>query len=333
MKDLDFDELDRAVNSVTETTDKPLSINAGPPEKLLTEPASSQSTTTIAPRLAGRRNTGRFMDVVPPSSNTRLSPTIPKRVSRQGITIDPTNKPAIVPDEVLPSVPVDTSSKKVDSTSDWPDPIDFKPTNNSTDDPEEPIKNDNEDADIDKISNDITNTLSQTPDESPDSPFISGTKVDKRPLGAFSTESSTSTIKSSEPETIPIKTVVDAKPINLTTPFPAELQSDILSIEASSNTTNPNEPTAPIVVPKTVVTPATDDQPIGPTSITQQYKEQPSSGDKNTSAIYHTEAYHRALLHTTKKKSGWMLVVWISILIIAGAGAGAAVYFFVLPGL
>jgi hypothetical protein len=312
---------------------KPLSIDAGEPEKLLEAESSQKSADSEGSNSLGRRNTGRFMDVVPPSSVRRASPSVPPRVSRQGISVDPVSKPTVASNEMPKPSVIDSSSGKTDKTGDWPDPIDFHATKNSTSQPKESVDEDNEDADIDKISNDITDKLGQMSDESPDSPFISGTKVDKRPLGAFSTESSTPSVKSPIPETLATNPVGPAKPVSVVTPFPAELQSDILSIEASSNTTNPDAETTPAVEIKAVDATVADDKPIGPTSITQQYKEQPSSGDQNTSAIYHSEAYHKALLRTSKKKPSWMIVVWIVLLIIAGAGAGAAVYYFVLPGL
>ena len=307
MKDLDFDEIDRAVNSL----------------------AGDKSTSSADPSSTVQRSTGRFMDVVPPSANTKVTPTMPESVSRDSAIINPVIHELPVMAELIGTPPAPAPADK-----NWPDPIDI-PSNNSADKTSEPAKEENEDADIDQINNDITKSLTENSSESPDTPFIAGTKVDKRPLGAFSNES--------VPE--PEKTA-DIPPTNLITPMPAELDKDLLSIESDSTTrpiasSTPTEslpkldatPAVSAVSPATPtpVAPATDNQPVGPTSITQQYKEQPSSGDQTTGAIYDTNDYHKALLKSPKKKSGWMWVLWIAILLVVGAGAGAAVYFFVLP--
>ena len=314
MKDLDFDEIDRAVNSL----------------------AGDKSTNSADPSSTVQRSTGRFMDVVPPSANTKVTPTMPESVSRESATINP---PVIHELPVMAEL-IGTPPTPAPADKSWPDPIDL-PSNNSADKTSEPVKEENEDADIDQINNDITKSLTEKSSESPDTPFIAGTKVDKRPLGAFSDES--------VPE--PEKTT-DTPPTSLITPMPAELDKDLLSIESDSTTrpamsSAPTEtlpivdadadmsvttatPSAAPVTPSAPATPVADNQPAGPTSITQQYKEQPSSGDQTTGAIYDTNDYHKALLKSPKKKSGWIWVLSIVILLVVGAGAGAAVYFFVL---
>lgn len=65
----------------------------------------------------------------------------------------------------------------------------------------------------------------------------------------------------------------------------------------------------------------------GRISIPPQYKEQPSTGEKESGAIYDTSTYHQPLAHPAKKKSGWLWVLWIILILIVGAGAGAALYF------
>lgn len=62
-------------------------------------------------------------------------------------------------------------------------------------------------------------------------------------------------------------------------------------------------------------------------SIPPQYKEQPSTGEQESGAIYDTSTYHQPLAHPAKKKSGWLWVLWIVVILIVGAGAGAALYF------
>lgn len=361
MKDLDFDELDRAVNSLitnapiaanTDIPEKTLEIEPGPTEQLLPAATIPQPSTFTPSPLMARRSTGRFMDVVPPSVNTRVNVSAPDRTSRQGLTIAPA--PAVPTEPVAaPVAPVVVETPApAEPTNNWPDPIDFSGVDLSEEagKTEIPAVEDNEDADIDAINNEITNTLNQTVSESLDSPFISGTKVEKRPLGAFSEGVPA---VAPEPVALPVVTITEptvveapitepliTTPVSTIAPFPAELSENLLSIESGGSTT---EPAAEPVVE----TPAPEVAPVAPTitvadapapltvtnSIAQQYTEQPSSGDQTSGAIYDTDAYHKALVTPSKKKSGWLWVIWISILLVVGAAAGAAVYFLVLPNL
>jgi hypothetical protein len=349
MKDLDFDELDRAVNSLitnvpvlndsTEPKDKTITINAALPRQTF---SSQQAAPTVSPLVGQRSGTGRFMDVVHPSSDMRTTLATPERVSRQGTTISPAAGMSVAPVPAPAPVPVVIPPKPT-SINSWPNPLAFHGFNNNEAAKKEPVKGKGDD--IDQISDDIAKTLNQASGDTPDSPFIPGTKVDKRPLGAFSTEP-----PATEAESLASKTATQNKKpdtdigprlSDADTPFPPELQDDLLLIEASESTAQPVTPNVintPVVAPVTTAPPAitnvsvmADDQPVGPTSITQQYKEQLSSGDQNTGAIYDTDAYHKPLLQPVKKKSGWLWVMWIVILMVVGAGAGVAVYFFVLP--
>jgi len=379
MKDLDFDELDRAVNSLitsapvatnNDLPEKTLELEPGPAEELLSattvnQPIYAPVSTPVATAspIVARRSTGRFMDVVPPSVNTRVAVAPPERVSREGATIaEPINSEASKPVEpIAPIQPFEPTAPAV--KNDWPDPIDFKglDLNDAPEKAPEPVVetvvDDNEDADIDQINNEITNTMNQSVSESLDSPFISGTKVEKRPLGAFS-DGVPATTSQSEPVTetpVSDSSSVSTEGISTvipTTPFPAELSDDLLSIESGESVEQPAAAEAiatPVVEPvKEVSAPATEPvaaAPVAPTitvadnqstasnSIAQQYTEQPSSGDQTTGAIYDTDAYHKALVTPSNKKSSWLWIVWIVILLVVGAGAGAAVYFFVLPSL
>jgi len=346
VKDLDFDELDKAVNSLItdksnsnnsdNTNKKAFDINPGPARTpinshfaaprlpIMTPSVNMTPTNTLSPSMATRRSTGRFMDVVHPSSDMRTSLVMPKRTSREGATINPPIA------DITPSVTLAPEPVKPAVDDNWPDPIDFKNTASEID---TSVKDEDgyDDEDIDKISDDIDNTLSnQMPNEPQDSPFLSGAKVEKRPLGAFSNEPASSVIEQPNPDTTAEKPVQDsdnmssyAQSVNEDEPLPDELQDNLLLIEAG------HAPTSNAVT--------TNDKPVmalktdGPTSISQQYQEQPSTGDQDSGAIYDTNSYHKAVFQPAKKKSGWLWVLWIVILLIVGAGAGAAIYFWVLP--
>jgi hypothetical protein len=362
MKDLDFDELDRAVNSLiggtsasmpTEPVEKAIDIPTTlppvvSPVVLSPEPAVSSGPTVSVPQpLAARRASGRFMDVVHPSSDMRpsLTPVTPvSSPSRSGVTVQPSASAmtASVIAESVASPVVASAVLEEAPVSQWPDPIDFQgpiSTPVLTTEVTEPATKEDDDKDINKIADDITASLAGEPIPKPlETPFLSDAKVDKRPLGAFSDETTsileTAQVPIQEPKPIvdlvpPSDQIngadVNEHPIENDTPLPAELQGDLLSIESNENIAAPGV-NDQFIPPTSVI-------PTGPTSINQQYTEQPSTSDQPTGEIFDTPAYKKPLAHPKKKKTGWLVIVWIIGLLIVGAGIGAAVYFFVLPHL
>ncbi|MDK2898866.1 MAG: hypothetical protein PWQ10_53 [Patescibacteria group bacterium] len=350
MKDLDFDELDKAVNSLVtndsgstngnNTRKKTFDVSARPSRTPINSHFSSSTppsrpnispianntpVSPLGPSLAGRRSTGRFMDVVHPSSDMRTSLVMPNRVSGEDSAPKPTPMTSSISSAVKPNT---TSMDDV-----WPDPISLN-DNNPNNQPKLEAEDSYDDADIDKISDDIDNTLDQIANEPQESPFLSGTKVEKRPLGAFSTEqvatASNPVLPESKEPPVANKSTGDRPvPYGLAddeAPLQDELQDELLLIE-SGGVAGSDQESSDTVVNKSADTPKVE----APTSISQQYKEKPSTGDHDSAAIYDINTYHKAIIKPTKKKSGWLLVLWIFILLIVGAGAGAVVYLWVLP--
>ncbi len=305
MTDIDFDELDRAVNSLVNPDAKP--IPSAIPSVSAVAPTSASSPVAVNPApLAERRSSGRFMDVVHPSSDMRSS--VPDRpASSQAATIAP----------LLTTPPSGVEVSK--PAASWPDPIDMHQATQETA------------AAVPPVLEPVKDTNGPL-----ESPFLSDTKVEKRPLGAFSNESRDSEPTPSMPaatmpsvseltmdttDTIMVgeKTPESSdQPVVNDTPMPAELQPGLLSIESNEDPKSVKE--EPVVQ-------------VGPTSITQQYSQQPSTGDKPVANMFNTAAYKKPKALSGKKKSGWLIVLWIFLLIVVGAGVGAAVYFFVLPRL
>jgi hypothetical protein len=335
VSDIDFDELDRAVNSLI--TSQPATGGSGvpgePKEKVLNiksaQPSTPSSTGITVPPVRSvptpptspvleRRGGGQFMDVVHPSSNMRPTNLVmPDRPSRQQNT--PTiqnNSPLMAPDvNRVAAQPVQPITP----------PAPSMPMGMAVDTPPAPAEN------------------------VQDSPFLTDAKVEKRPLGAFSTEESTVPVPTaiiSEPtpaasatvnptilptrdEEKPDNTVKSAinegvtkSPVNVESPLPAELQNDLLLIESGS-ATNVDETMSDDNLATAATVAATS-------SINQQYTEKPNTGDQKSGAIYDTKSYHKSVTKPAGKKPGWMVVVWIILLLVVGAGAGAAVYWFVL---
>lgn len=382
MKELDFDELDRAVSSLMSDTAATTSPDSSevPKEKTLDIPSSAPATPpasfdTLQPSVvkkaieqpvdddkvavntapAIRRSSGRFMDVVHPSSDMKqpTQSTPQKPSSRQGVTISPIPSPLVVPSK-LPEIVADETPKAAESThdseSDWPDPLDIsKPAE--------------DDAHFDDLPADVV-----PEDKAPlTSPFLSDAKVEKRPLGGavpavqeVSEVPETKVEPSLETESVSQEQHIVAdgaspesqnvsNPIDFAAPLPEELQQDLVAIE-SGEAESVAKPEEPVVVassdrdkqpvqsttrstaehPAKALIPdhfADENTPKGPSSIAQQYKEEPKTGDQTNGAIYDTEAYHKPLAHPAKKSSGWLWIVWIVLILAIGAGIGAALYY------
>jgi hypothetical protein len=378
MKDLDFDELDRAVNSLI--TNNPTASDGNVPARptITTAPITAQSTraqlmSQPSPSILNKRSSGRFMDVVAPAASTRVVPSFsPNRASRQGMDIVPhsiVNKintaPIANPISTQSNVDVQPVRPSVNSGNSWSMPFNFQTTNNKVEivSDENTHSDDDDDADIDKINNDILNTLNQTTsNESIDSPFISGTKVDKRPLNpvltpganyaatpVFNTESTIHGVSGGDIN--PGDHFVKNNASNIDTPLPAELSDDLLSIESGGIGTTQSDashvevkhdelPSASVSAPvaNQVQVPVLNSSPspisapiiANNQAIAQQYKEQPNSGDQTNAAIYDTNTYNKAVMKPARGKSRWLWVLWALLLVIIGAGVGAAV-FFLLP--
>jgi hypothetical protein len=304
MSDFDFDELDKAVNGaintevpnneLVETLDTTENDEPAKERVAATTPVSaSQPARSAAP--AARRSSGRFMDVVHPSSDMRPGSEMPNS-SRPQTTA---TAPAAVAPVVQPD-PVETSLE------DWQKPL--------------------------------------------ESPFLSDAKVEKRPLGG---EAPTTT------DFDPIELLEEPDDPRIEAhamPDPIDFATQSNSEEPVSEQTTPIEEVAIEVEPVAVEQPAAhsevpmhvendtamgygegsfqpepeQDVPTGPTSIHQQYKEQPSSS-KESGPIYDTEAYHQPLAPIAKKKKPSFAILWILLILILGAGASAAFYFYVLP--
>lgn len=349
MKDIDFDELDKAVNSLMATTTMQPSEN--PPvqsvepviaiptsqaaprvetptaEQVVTAPVESPQAVPVSqPSLAqvparpitapAMRRSGRFMDMVNKPTEQKVSMPAAVAVtaaptqtppSREGLSITPR------PEAGVPSVdPVP------DTAPSAPDPIDTYE--------KEPTTSDTSDTAYEPFID--TSTQSYGPVESP---FLSDTKVEKRPLNAGTNDSMVDLAAALEEdsgaqselqvESGPNENRNDEPPVN---PQVEELSSDLVAIEASEN----NEPPVAADTPDTPKPLDTQSTPLGPSSIPQQYATQPSSGDQSHAAIYDTAHYPEPIAHPAKTKSGWLWIVWV--LLLLGVGAGGAVVLYTL---
>jgi hypothetical protein len=385
MKEFDFDELDRAVNSLMTNVPKdsdtpngdegktvtiPESVansSSSVPVSSISSPAPASSVKSSAPSATpvvnatrpsvATRRTGRFMDVVHPSVG--IKPEVPKKtVSRQGATIAAPESASSTETSAAPDVAAKPQAPPVSMPaptshqppvkSDWPDPLD--------------MANFNTDG-ASKVESPDTKEIPDTPlmpveEAAPlTSPFLPNTKVAKRPLGGAATADTDAVLPDQGDgggkDDLTVNDPDDqlpASPPEVQAPLPEELQQDLVAIESGAPKTPPpendsateekeaipgaSEIEAETPEPEAVSKPkdtspseAVAPVPSGPVSIPQQYREEPSTGDKESGAIYDTDTYHQPLAHPAKKKSGWWLVMWIILILVVGAGAGAALFF------
>jgi len=347
MTDLDFDELDRAVNSLIGDTDQSVvekpspeidtqaanvsvdsevsadaqlnpqlaqqdAVEETPATPPVLEPSEDLSLTVpeepqVTPQpLAARRSSGRFMDVVHPSSDMRT----PNKVAARPMDASNISTPPIVEPTQAVSEPEVTADR-----------------------PQEPSVN--EDIAIPDVSEDKESAVV--------SPFLSDAKVEKRPLGAFADNGKPAQalndlmqkeLETSENTNDDIKLVendensakdseITMQPkVENTDEMPEELQGDVLSIETKESEA--------VVVPDDIETKPTPSI-NAPVAITQQYVEKAQTAEVESGAIFDTDAYHQPVVTGKAHHSGWMTVLWIFLLIILGAGAGVAIYTYVLP--
>lgn len=246
MSDIDFEELDKAVNSLV-SDDKQPSADMGKDNNAASPSINEKSTDLESPDLPSRRK-GRFMDMKHASSDMK----------KDGSTLMTNSTTNIAPihSDVKPDDKNDSAEKK----SDWPDPIDADTSKESTDasnstnstDMPDPLahfdtKEKNQDNDKSaQLGKDDTKDVSQTPpeedkssaeadrdideSEKAQSPFLKTAKekVEKRPLGGFTSEDTVVSDNAESTDSDTSKEAVPEEPIEL----PPELDKDLVAIEA-----------------------------------------------------------------------------------------------------
>lgn len=365
MKDIDFDELDRAVSSLMGTVPKDGSSapakddkketaaqnnpssggtpasdlatggdGSDSPEALAAPAADNQETkapdtdSQRQPKTAPAARRGRYMDVVRPTAKSMHKSASSPAVSRQAPTIQPIDTPgADAPAASEPASAAPQPNEEIMPSA--------APANGSADQP----------------ADDTKNAETETPDDfTPlSSPFLPGAKVEKRPLGRpAGSAPSADTAGMEEIEQLPTMSDLSDFPSDKDAqlpeqPLPAELDSELLSIETSTEYLPPEaQASAPDPAPDPDPAPVAEEKAPTPapvpsetapeppratavTSIPQQYKVKPSKTDDESpaSAIYDAQP----LSHPAEKKSGWLWVVAIIGIILLGVAGGVAVYY------
>lgn len=288
MSEFDFEELDKAVKGALQPT---ASAPIEPAAPSVSTPAPTVTATPADTPAARRASTGRFMDLVHPSSDMRSSITVPPRqLAPSSSTLEPEVSaasaqatPAPVPLEspFLPDAKVEKrplgGAPSVSSFVETPSPstaaesISETPTENTFPDPMDFPSNHSE---LEQSSGETQGELDRIETETE----LSGDSDASSPDTAEANEAQSSPLESKQP--------------TFTAPLP--------------------------------------DEPLATPSIPQQYQEQ-EAAPAQPGAIYDTEAYHQPLAATPKKRSGLWIILWILLLVALGAGIGIAIYFYVIP--
>lgn len=367
MKDIDFDELDRAVSSVLEPVAdaKPTTAAAGttpsvpqpqpaapettsvpdvapttpesiPTTPVTTDPVTPPAAATKTPLAIKRR--GQFMDVVHPSSDMtskseETAVTPPRKVTLQPLSTSVTpeaDSPTATPeaDEATvsePAAPVAMETPVVELQAPaetvepaptehaMPDPLDVMQTHEEANDAASTEASTIEDVPV-NASDAVEDMPAEAATETtPTTPFLTDTKVDKRPLDAFSADEGEAPAELTSDSTA------------ATEPLPPELQADVIAVEANPSdhmeSTGEKEPVA-------------DDKKEEGTgfnaSIPQQYASSDGKPDEDHS-IFDTSEYHQPLAPVKPKKRGlpgWLTAFLIMILLAGLSAAGGYFWFY-----
>lgn len=369
MKDIDFDELDRAVSSVLEPVAsktpasepvaapiEPVADSATAIEKVVPEPTADAGevpavvteptpnveeetvpvtapTPPVAKTPLAIKRRGQFMDVVHPSSDMTNKPDDTAAVSSaRKVNLKPISTTVIStpePESTTPNVEetrIAETSALAETTSEpqspvetveptsadraMPDPLDVMEAQEETKDASSVEASTVEDTQVDTAGESETDTSSDD-EVTPTTPFLTDTKVDKRPLDAFSGEETPADLVA-EPVVAPEE------------PLPPELQADVIAVESNPSERADDEGENP----------KDDDKKEGAdagfnASIPQQYTSTENKPDDDHS-IFDTREYHQPIAPTKTKKGGlpgWIVAVLV-IFLLAGLGAAGGYFWF-----
>lgn len=351
MKDLDFDELDKAVSSMVGGAkpapklreNQPVTGGSATP---VIPPKSQQSAgnITVTPgrrsaRLGVARTGKSFSDIIPikppaklPSRSARtVTPTPsgtnseskPEAVSPTAPSIEPPVTPSATlsaspvaskPAAKAPSPAAKTTPKAHNSQEKWPDPLDFHA---ELEKPSAPT--------VDKKTG-VDGELLDNPSDQPSSPFLPGAKIDKRPLGAF--------------------TDTPEAPAKVPTPSAPVLAEESPELPKAPSQEDPQEAIAVATEQEAEALAETTQEEAdqvhkqvlesAQASIAPQYKTPEKAPSQDKRPVFDTKEYHPPLIEATvhgHKSSGGASKFVLGLLIVALLAAGGYfVYLYFMQG-
>lgn len=363
MTDMDFDELDKAVNSLMNEANKTEVLDEE--ENTISATELNQTSAQPLTNLTTKRATGRFMDVMPPSSVKHRSPQ--PAVSRVGATVgsEPSETDGGTHSENQEPLMKAEGSAVQSSVDDQNDATFIAPQSDDDVDEvrdyeeriEENLDEQISGSDQDKNNeNDYSSLL--------ESPFISGATVAKRPLGVATEPASSEKLEdelkvdklgNDQPSPdilVPeySKEVLELESKELTySDTSLELRNDeleqtqvddneVISEVGNSNradftgenidlSENQNKETAVDIENVPEVAPVSAVTPSGG-DIPQQWS--PVVDESEPVPMFDAVSDQVQQLTPTKKKSGWVIFLVIVLFLVLGVVGGVVVYFFLL---
>ena len=307
--------------------DLSLTSPAPTPQVASEEPVSTDDTsagTASATTTQAVEKRGRFMDVFHPSSDMKQRTNSRTSAKDEAVTVA---DQLVTQDEILPGAA--KVSHEAQTLA--------------------PLEEETQDAPVEATHNDVTAVIDEEVQEEASShaplttPFLPGTKVEKRPLGggmapeAFPDESVAPLIHRAADDP-----AVAPQPAET---VPDELQNDVMAIELAGtpaadllpDNNDMYSPSNDVATPLDVSTPpeevvsepeaqpiAADVTPV--VEMAAPTPETPAGSPEQSGAIYDTTEYHAPVVAHPAKHSSWMWIVLIIVIIIVGAAGGAIAY-------
>lgn len=346
MKDINFDELDKAVNSVLQQStkpDDPKEAEVAPEPEITKSAKKDEANPSVASAQVVTKRRGQFMDMVHPSSDMTTSNTSETKKtpmpSRQSATIKPLN-PEVVETavktekqepEAKVSVDSDLTSKetKDETKAVEPERPDIKAESVRGDVVDEKIEEKNIDNNslIDDEDGFDSNEDSDSllADDSVDKKSVESTEAEEVDDRASVQE--TPFIQGQDVEKRPLGAFTGAKTqeddpddvvtepeVAVPTQMPQELTPEIVSVESD----DPTRMTGGLM--------DLDAEESGAgasmaSSIPQQYSTMPDGDDQDGHPVFDTKEYHQPL--TPPAKHSYVGLIVFLVILIAALGAGA----------
>ncbi len=194
---------------------------------------------------------------------------------------------------------------------------------------------------LEAVASELSAQLSEITPPETESPFLVNTKVEKRPLSANLAElndkvanigieqptddATSSTSANDELADMHVPAMAHEQQVSEV----PELSTELVAIEATGRGEYElDEPPVPIKSSTDGSQKKIKNSPavVGATSIVQQYESKESSGDSSHAPIYDASEYTEPVAHPAKKKSGWLWVLVIFIILALASGGAVALY-------
>ena len=323
-------------NTISKEVDSPTSEKVASDSVANRSPGMAASEVKAAPVIA-RRSTGRFMDVVRPSSVGAIQKPVAPAPSRTGTTIQPSpdlvdvisinNRHSAVGKEMSDMI------AQSDNLSDTPD---LKDVHN------ESTFAEIEDASAEELSltDKIAQSLAVSNSEAPaapmttplESPFIANVEVEKRPLGSINQVMTNSEMNSDEDASMP----ADSEDVKLEHQYNTNLSNYSMSENSLGDAPDsPMDLSPEIIAIEEAGVPEDSDDKMS-TDIDSSLIESSELSEKETMdsepapmfAAVSTEV--KPSVDKEKKKSGLLIALLIVLFLAIGMDGGAVSYFLLI---